>query len=72
MNIDVFLHHVQTSIASLKELNDQVNTVLKDKVYGVLPLIENTSLFDVRLAASRPWVREDSTGSYVTRYSVVS
>lgn len=61
MNIDVFLHNVRSSVASLKKLTDQVNVVMRDKVYGVLPLIEKTSLFDVRLAASRPWVRWNTT-----------
>ena len=56
MNIDVFLHRVQTSISSLRELTDKVNVILKEKVYGVLPLIETTYLFDVKLATSRPWV----------------
>ena len=57
MNIDVFLHRVQTSIASLRELTGRVNAVLRDRVYGVLPLIEKTSLYDLQLAMSRPWVR---------------
>ena len=57
MNIDVFLHHVRTSVASLKDLTDKINTLLRDKVYGVLPLIEAMSLFDLKLATSRPWVR---------------
>ena len=56
MNIDVFLHCVQSSIASLRELADKVNTVLKDRVYGVIPLIESTDLFDLKLATSRSWV----------------
>ena len=56
MNIDVFLHRVQTSITSLRNLASKVNAVVKDKVYGVLPLIENASLFDLELATSKPWV----------------
>ena len=56
MNIDVFLHRVQSSVASLRELAERVNTVLKDRVYGVIPLIETTDLFDLQLATSRSWV----------------
>ena len=56
MNIDVFLHQVQSSIASLRDLASRVNTVLKERVYGMLPLIESTELFDLKLATSRPWV----------------
>lgn len=56
MNIDVFLHCVQSSIASLRELADRVNTMLKERVYGVIPLIETTDLFDLKLATSRSWV----------------
>ena len=61
MNIDVFLHRVRTSVASLKDLADRINTLLRDKVYGVLPLIEAMSLFDLKLATSRPWVRNVTT-----------
>jgi hypothetical protein len=56
MNIDVFLHRVQSSIASLRELAERVNTVLNDRVYKIIPLIETTDLFDVQLATSRSWV----------------
>ena len=56
MNIDVFLHRVQSSIASLRELAERVNAVLKDRVYGIIPLIETTDLFDLKLATSRSWV----------------
>jgi hypothetical protein len=56
MNIDVFLHRVQSSIASLRELAERVNTVLNDRVYRVIPLIETTDLFDLPLATSRSWV----------------
>lgn len=56
MNIDVFLHRVESSITSLRELAKRVNTVLKERVYGVIPLIETTDLFDIKLATSRSWV----------------
>ena len=56
MNIDAFLHRVQTAIASLKALSDRVGGLLKEKVYRTLEEMGRFSLYDGHLAASKAWV----------------
>lgn len=56
MNIDAFLHQVQSSVGAFKNMVGSVRQVLTEKVYGTLELIRKMALFDVDLAASRMWV----------------
>lgn len=56
MNIDAFLHHVQSCIKTLEVMATRVSSILKEKVYGTITLITEMTLFDVGLATSRTWV----------------
>lgn len=67
MNIDAFLHRVQGSVALFKVMVTRVGGILKEKVYGTLQVMEEMSLFDVSLAASRMWV---STAHACTCYII--
>lgn len=56
MNIDAFLHRVESSVGTFKAMVTTMMDILREKVYGSLDIIRRMSLFDVDLAVSRMWV----------------
>ena len=56
VNIDAFLHRVESCVATLKELAERMGAILKERVYAVLEKIQASSLFDETLAFSKTWV----------------
>ena len=67
MNIDAFLHRVQTAVTSLKTMAGKIGEILCERVYGALERgIGRASLYDVQLAASRVWVGMNGASSAVS------
>ena len=56
LNIDAFLHRVQTSLASLLALVERTGDILKGTIHRILGEMQGASLFDVELATGRVWV----------------
>ncbi|KAK6187606.1 hypothetical protein SNE40_005595 [Patella caerulea] len=55
MNIDAFLHQIHTATSKLKNLQEKVNDLMKNKVIGVIDTINNFCLYDNELAFSQTW-----------------
>ncbi|XP_055954878.1 dynein axonemal heavy chain 8 [Patella vulgata] len=55
MNIDAFLHQIHTATSKLKNIQEKVNDLMKNKVIGVIDIINNFCLYDNRLAFSQTW-----------------
>ena len=56
LNIDAFLHQIDTAATMLSSVVQETATILQWRVYGVIDSIRATSLYDEQLATSRPWV----------------
>ncbi|KAJ8314952.1 hypothetical protein KUTeg_007102 [Tegillarca granosa] len=55
MNIDAFLHQIHSATSKLKNMQQKVEDIMKNKVFGTLEKISNFYLFDYDEAFSRSW-----------------
>ena len=60
LNIDAFLHQVDSATSALTSVAEESRVILKSRVYQTISDIASMTLFDEELATSRPWVRNSA------------
>ena len=56
LNIDAFLHQVESATNLLGEVSSAARTILRESVYGEVEEMANMNLLDRDLFFSQPWV----------------